>query len=241
MPRNHGHIDDRTTMHAAFTTTAVNIDGKLDDPVWQTAPAYQLNLSRDKQAEGAKLAEHGWVQLAHDDDNLYIAIRFDDSDVVSEGDSDQLHHYRLGDVAEVFLKPVAAEHYWELYLTPRGYKTVFFYPSRCHLGLPSSFEAHDVGLRVAADVQGSTGDWHDRDTGWAGEMAIAKAKLSAMGVPVTPDQPWTILIGRYNYSRYLHNVEHSMCPSLSTTNFHLVDEYAPLILGPTATVQEPVQ
>ncbi len=41
---------------------------------------------------------------------------------------------------------------------------------------------------------------------------------------------WRILIGRYNYSRYLLDKELSMTPQFSKTDYHLLDEYAILEL-----------
>jgi hypothetical protein len=224
-------------VHATYTSEPIILDGDCSEKVWQTAPIYPLARSQDQQAEGAAVNDQGYVQLAHDDNYLYVAILFEDKDVVAEGDRDQLHHYSLGDVAEVFLKPARGSWYWEMYATPLGYKTIFFYPSRGRLGLPSGFDPPDagVGFRVAAKIQGTCNDWRDRDSCWTAEVAIAKTKLSAMGIPFNSDESWTILVGRYNYSRYLANRELTMYPTLSKTDFHQHHEYASLVLDPAIT------
>jgi len=118
-------------------------------------------------------------------------------------------------------------------VTPQSHKTVFFFPGRGRLGLPSGFADSDdklAGLDVAAKTQGTCNQWRDRDTGWTGEMRISKAMLSEVGVPFDADQPWTVFLGRYNYSRYLEEAELSMSPALSKTSYHLIREYAPLVL-----------
>ncbi len=210
---------------AEYTDAPITVDGRLDEPVWQQATAYPMQLSVDRIAGGQKLQEQGSVHLAWDDDYLYVGIDFVDSDIVAEGADDQMHHYQLGDVAEVFLKPADKSWYWELYVTPHSKKTSFFFPSHGRLGLPSCFE-YKCELKVAAQVKGSLNDWQDKDPGWTAEMAVPVKDLTARGEKFGPDADWCILIGRYNYSRYLENKELSMCPSLSTTNFHLLQEYA---------------
>ncbi len=48
---------------------------------------------------------------------------------VAEGKEDQLHHYQMGDLVELFLKPEDYTWYWELYATPIGKKTNFWFPA----------------------------------------------------------------------------------------------------------------
>ncbi|MCC6683038.1 MAG: carbohydrate-binding family 9-like protein [Phycisphaeraceae bacterium] len=216
-------------IYAVWAEQPVTIDGALDDPIWQIATSYSLELSQDRSDKGATLHEDGSVKFAYDQDYLYAAFHFSDSDVVQESEKDQQHHYKTGDVAELFLKPANTSWYWELYATPNGKRTAFFFPGRGRLGLPSCFE-YQSNLRVAAEVQGSLNDWRDRDEGWTAEMAIPLAELAAMGVPLTADQPWRVFIGRYNYSRYLSRVELSMSPPLPVTDYHAIEKYASLIL-----------
>ena len=218
-------------MVAYYTETPVNIDGKLDDAIWQSAKTetYYMYLSADKEKD-AVLAEGGKIRIAWDDKYFYLACEFTDSDVVAEGDKDQLHHYQLGDLCELFLKPADKSWYWEIYMTPRNNKSVFFFPSKGYLGLPSCFEDYIFDFKVAAQVDGTLNNWHDKDKGWTGEMAIPIKELTARGETFGPDSRWRIFVGRYNYSVYFTAQELSMSPQLSKTNYHLIDEYASLIL-----------
>jgi hypothetical protein len=177
------------------------------------------------------LQEAGQVQLAWDDQYFYVGIKYCDSDIVAEGQKDQLHHYSLGDVGEVFLKPEDCSWYWELYVTPTGKKTSFWFPGRGRLGLPSCFE-YSCGLKVAAQVCGTLNHWQDRDEYWTGEIAMPIKDLTAQGAKFGPGTHWRILIARYNYSRYLATPgpELSMTPSLRAVNYHLHEDYAVLRL-----------
>lgn len=221
-----GTLDGRGTAVITQTSDAIELDGRLDEPAWSTARVYHLGLSREAVADGRSLAEPGCVRLMHDDEWLYVGISFRDSDVIAEGDRDQLHHYKLGDVAELFIKPVGRSWYWELYATPAGLKSAFFIPGRGRLPLPSNFE-YASKFRVAAVVSGSLNHWQDRDDGWAAEMAMPLSELAVDGDPVSPEE-LSVLVARYNYSRYLPGAELSTWPVLDRVDFHRYEKYAVL-------------
>jgi len=209
-------------MIARYTEIPVQVDGILDDPAWAEAVPYPLSLARDRLARGDVLREPGEVRLAWDGEYFYAGVRFVDTDVLARGQRDQMHHYQLGDVVELFLKPEEDPGYWELYATPAGRKSSFFLPEKRKL------TDRDCGLRVAARVNGSLNDSRDRDHGWTAEMAVPVASLSAPGRPFRPGARWRILVARYNHGQGLPEPELSMVPQLSRTDFHLLEEYAVL-------------
>lgn len=217
---------------ASFTPAAVRVDGLLDDPVWREAPSYALHLPLDRGGEAARPQAGGSVQLAHGQGRLYVALNFTDRDVVNEAQEDQGRLYEQGDTAEVFLKPEGARWYWELYVTPHGKKSTFWFPSQGRLGLPSNF-AYAMELEAAAHVRGTLNQWRDTDQGWTGEMAIPVRELERHG-DAFPGKGWRILISRYNYSVQLEGkgAELTAAPRLPRTDFHLLDAYAPLRLAP---------
>ncbi len=218
-------------IEALYTSTPVTLDGALDEPVWQKAKAYALSLADDRIEKGLQLQEPGEVRLAWDDKNLYLAVKFQDSDIVAEVDKDQVHHYLSGDLAELFLKPPANTWYWELYVTPHQHKTHLWFPGRGRLGLPSADE-YEMELHVAAKCDGTLNDWHDKDKAWTGEMAIPIAELTRHGDRFDPETPWRILVARYNYSRYLtcSGPELTMTPKLPITSYHHHEGYGELHL-----------
>lgn len=213
------------TMTARYTKDPVEVDGILNDQAWKTAAAYQLSLGQDRLAQGNELAELGEVRLVWDDNHLYAGIKFYDSDIVAEGKEDQMHHYELGDVVELFLKPEDQTWYWELYATPRNKKTSFWLPERGNLTVGN------CGLRVAAQCKGTLNNSKDRDRYWTAEMAIPIKNLIIADQQLAPGSKWRILVARYNYSRYLSAPELSMVPQISKTNYHLHEEYAVLDLA----------
>jgi len=216
-------------MTARYAPTPVKIDGVLDDEVWRNAAVYPLVLGKDRLELGNELAEAGEARVAWDDANVYVAVKFQDSDIVAEGQEDQLHHYKMGDLVELFLKPDDETWYWELYATPASKRTSFWFPGRGRLGLDSGWD-YQCGLRVAAKCQGTLNNWQDKDASWTAEMAMPIKDLTARGEKFGPGAKWWILVSRYNYSRYLPWKELSMTPQLSRTSYHLQEDYAVLEL-----------
>jgi hypothetical protein len=220
------------TYKAVFADSPVEIDGKPDDKIWESAPSYPLFLSEQDAEKGRPLQERGHVKFAWDEEYFYLAADFEDSDVLAQGTQDQMHHYSYGDVCELFLKPAGQSYYWELYVTPAGNKSSFFFPSKGHLGLADCYSKYIMdSLRVAADIKdGTLNSWQDRDNGWTAEMAVPVKAIEAYGCDFGAGADWTILAARYNYSRYLIPNELSMTPRLTATSYHLIDEYARLEL-----------
>jgi len=214
---------------ARHTTTPIKIDGVLDDQAWQEAAVYQLTLGKDRVKDGKVLAEPGEARIAWDDTYLYVSVKYEDSDIVAEGEEDQLHHYRMGDLAELFIKPEDETWYWELYVTPAGKKTSFWFPGRGRCGLDSGWD-YQCGLQVAAKCEGTLNKWEDKDTCWTGEMAMPIEDLTARGETFAPGAKWRIFVSRYNFSRYLPHKELSMTPQLAKTSYHRYEEYAYLEL-----------
>ena len=221
-------------MRAKYTKQPIIIDGKLDDQAWKNAKIYTLHLSKDKLEKGEALMESGEVQVAWDDHYLYLGIKFQDSNILATGDKDQIHHYRFGDLCELFLKPANEENYVELYVTPHNKKTSFYIPNQKGGG-PSQLDDLICGLKVAAYVgDGTLNKRDDHDKWWSGEMAMPVKDLEKLGEKVSSGSKWKILVARYNYLKSVgkdnDEIEYSMTPSLSKTSYHLIDEYAELHL-----------
>ena len=233
--------DSRPEAVATYVSLPVRVDGKLEEPAWHKTPAYTLVHAEEQFRRSAPdvqkffrngVVEAGKVRLLWDDKYLYAGFEFTDSDIVAEGLTDQLHHYRFGDVAELFLKPENKSWYWELYVTPSGRKTAFFFPGRGLLGLPSGFSEKIAlnGMIAAASFKGTLNNSWDKDKKWTAEMAIPLSELAMAGEKLDPKVPWLIFFGRYNYGRYLMTVEHSSFPLQKTVNYHEHYYYARLKL-----------
>ena len=218
------------------TNQAIKLDGKLDEAVWQTTPAFEL-LYADKTAtmlprEAAMVRkdkfEGARARLLYDDKYLYVGVELDDSDVLDYVNEEQYHCYRNADTFELFLSPVNGSHYWEIYSTPKANKTGFFFPAGGMLPMEEILKFSKImkGLDVASQIQGTLNSVKDKDKGWTTELRISRAELASKGVAFSPEQPWRILLARYNYSRYFYKYQGSFYPVLPAVDYHLRSYYA---------------
>jgi hypothetical protein len=223
---------------AKFAAEPIKLDGRLNEGAWANAPAYSLmrplkanfGLPESMQRTvGENLREKCTVKLLWDDNNLYVGAEAEDSDVMNEGKEDQTHLYRTGDLIEVFLKPADENYYWEIYGSANSKKTWFAFPSRGR-GTPSVLAYLPEDLKVSCAVDGTLNNWRDKDKGWTVEIMIPIKELTAKGIKFDNSANWTVLIARYNYSRFLPAAELSSFPLLSNPNFHIYEEYAKLVL-----------
>ena len=127
-------------------------------------------------------------------------------------------------------KPESDTYYWELYATPANKMTTYFIPGRGCL-MTDTLTSAPFQLKVAAQVQGTLNNWHDKDSKWSMEMAIPRKELERYGAKLEPGQAWRIFLARYNYSRYLPTKELTSYPQQAEgPNFHVLEEYGKLEL-----------
>lgn len=188
----------------------------------QFGPAYPLAFSTDRAGgpqEGAS------VRFAWDESGLFVLAELEDSVLIQKNRKDEQLHFETGDVFELFVKPQNASYYWEMYATPFGNKTTLFFPcGRDGVTTDEHLRAHSFqGLEVSSEKTFK---------GWKTQMFVPAAQLTALGAGWGDETEWTVFCGRYNYnSEDLADLELSMAPALSATSYHLVDEYARLVLN----------
>lgn len=207
----HEGLDRMTAIRAHQPVT---IDGKLDDPVWQHAPVYDMHRAAADQQENGPLAETGQVRLAWDKDFFYLAVKFFDSQIVAHGERDHVLHYEKGDLVELFLNPACSSHYWELYGTPRDKKTALFFTNR---GAPlAPDETFADGMIVAADLHGTLNDPTDTDGGWTVEIAIPWTALKDIArdraCPPEPGEWWRMNLSRVQWEHRLEDGRYMRAP-----------------------------
>ncbi len=229
----------REEVVAVATTAPLTVDGKLDEADWKNAPAYTMVHSSNQYQNsdwdiqeffGRGVVEPGTIRVLWDEKHLYVGIELTDRDLRAEDGEDQKHLYKTGDVAEVFLKPANRPWYWEIYASPLGNKTAFYYSSRGILGLPSGFQEKLPlkGLKTAVVAYGTVNDPSDHDVKWTAEIAIPRDEISHGDTKLAPNVPWLIFFGRYNYGIYLLCQENSCFPCQPMPNFHNHAGYAAL-------------
>ncbi len=187
----------KVVAEAVYTSLPIKFDGKLDDPAWKTAPGYTFHA----QIAENKIRQNGIIKFLWNDKYLYIGAELDDDDLVQNNLKDQQHHYRTGDVLEVFLRQPGDTLYWELYSTPAGNRTSFLIlGGRSMIGGDKDIVMK--GLKVASVMDGTLNNWHDKDKKWTTEMIVPISELALKGGKIKPGEVWRFFVTRINFTRY---------------------------------------
>ena len=220
-------------------TSPIKFDGKLDEEVWQSAPAYSLIYNSEVTGWGKKARdrvyadkfEKAWVKVLYDDKYLYVAGFMEDDDIISFAQADQDLLYQNADTMEAFFWPEDGMHYWEIYSTPDGFKTSLFYRSGAMAQQKGKFGSGVLmkGLEVVSQINGSLNVHTDHDKSWTTEIRIPLSELAAQGIEFSPEKRWRFLAARYNYSTRLFKRQVSCFPEQPAHNFHMRNYYSPIL------------
>ena len=206
------------------------LDGKLTHSEWQKAAVWEFAAPGDAPVQlGGILNEKGCVRALCSDQYLYIGVEMEDSDVVNQGRFHQTHLYRTGDTIELFFKPSTDTYYWEMYGSPQGLKTTFFYPSRSYVFLPES-ELPIPDFEVKTFIDGDLNNWQTVDKGWSIEFKLPLRTFEQYGAKFRSGEVWEFLIARQNYSRRLPRKELSTIPPIAEADFHFIEQYGKAII-----------
>ncbi len=147
------------------------IDGRLDDPAWQTAPWSERFVDILGDTAAAPPLETR-VKLLWDDDFLYVAADLEEPHVWGTLTERDAIIYRDDDF-EIFIDPDGDSHgYYEIEINALGTIWDLFLVKPYRDGGPavSAWDIRNVSAAVA--VNGTVNDPSDRDEGWTAELAI---------------------------------------------------------------------
>ena len=179
------------------TPSPIQIDGKLDDPAWQSAPWTTDFLDIVGAAQPAPPLRTR-IKLLWDDNNLYIAAELQEPDVkatLTQHDSMIFHDNDF----ELFLKPLpGATGYFEFEINALN-TSWDLYMNKPYQQGGKADSAWDIpGLKTAVAIQGTLNNSTDKDRGWTVEIAIPWTAFTTR-LPVTRPQIGTDW--RANFSR----------------------------------------
>ncbi len=176
----------------------VNIDGKLDDPVWQKAPWTADFVDIEGPLKPAPRYRTR-AKMLWDDDYFYVAAELEEPNVwakLTQRDTIIFHDNDF----EVFIDPDGDTHlYYELELNARNtvWDLLLIRPYRDGGPPVHGWDIH--GLKTAVHVNGTLNKPDDVDRGWTVEIAFPWAALRECAGTKTPPEPgdrW-----RVNFSR----------------------------------------
>jgi hypothetical protein len=215
----------------------VTIDGKLDEPAWQTALSTRDFVHPGNgQALPPNAPLGGSAKLRYDARALYIAVEARDGDLRGNFDraaSDP--HLWTQDAVEIMLDPDGDgdnRDYYEIQVSPQG--LVFdsqFDQYNSPRKLPDGPFGHQEwssGIERAVVLRGTLNQPSDRDEGYVVEMALPFASLTkAKRVPPKPGDEW-----RVNFYVMENNGGVAWSPILGQGNFHKASRFGRLRFGP---------
>lgn len=202
------------------------LDGKLDDPVWETAsvidnfPAFWAGTSPPaSSATRARLLWNG--------DSLYFSATLTDSELKAFGDKHNDHLWN-GDVFELFFKPsTQAPAYYEFQTNPNQAVFEVAFPRRG--GISGEFGKLPVlGMTTVVRLDGTLDKPGDLDRGWSVEGRIPWSIFQPTGGKPKPGDVWSFALCRYDYGpEGTQPILMSSAP-LTQPNFHRFEDYGKL-------------
>jgi len=176
---------------ALKTSVPVQVDGRLDDPVWAAIPA--VGPFRDNQTGSLSTLETE-ARITYDDSFVYFAFRCPDTNVWATRAKRDMHLWEE-EVVEVFVQ-ANPNHpsYIELEVNPLGAMLdIFLIDIRKPIPYASWNSAQ---LKWAVQVDGTV-DGEPGDKGWTCEIALPlEDVVTAPNLPPKPGDRWRLNLYR---------------------------------------------
>lgn len=173
------------------TSTAIKVDGKLDDPSWSKAPGTGKFTNN---SDGSAALYETEAKILYDDNYLYFSFRCVDENIWSTLKRRDAHLWEE-EVVEVFLQADPSQpSYIELEVNPLGTMLdIYLLEVRKPLRYESwNSEKLRWAVRVAGTVDGKGGDRE-----WACEMALPlEDVVTAPRRPPRPGDRWRLNLYR---------------------------------------------
>lgn len=204
-----------------ITTVPLQIDGKLDELSWQSAPWTEDFVD----IEGAKRPKPRFrthAKMLWDKDNFYIAAEMFEPHlqaVITEHDAVIFQDNDF----EVFIDPNSDNHeYFELELNALNTTWDLFMPRPYKDGSGADNSWEFSGLKSGVHLQGTLNDTSDQDTSWSVEIAIPWAAFSTHSRKVAPPlhgDKWRIDFSRVEWQFEIVDGKYKKVPKTKEDNW----------------------
>ena len=205
--------------------TAPTIDGKLDEAVWQSAASTGPFVNTMSGAAAEQVSE---AKVLWDDNNLYVAFDFKDTDIWG---ALLKHDDKLWtqEAAELFIDADGDQQtYVELQVSPRNTTFDSWLPA-----YRKNDNAWDAPIKTAVNVRGTLDKRDDKDEGWTVEMMIpletVKGRMAEMrNVPPKVGTEWRVNFFRMDMPSGKTQNACAWSPPL-VGDFHALDKFGVLV------------
>jgi hypothetical protein len=176
-----------------YTATPITVDGRLDDPAWDSAVVIHLLRNDD----GGKPRFETTARMLWDEDYLYVGYACEDSQVfatMTEHDDPLWEE----EVVEVFVDANRDEiGYVEIEVNPLNALVDLYVLNRPPYPTRPLFCWDSAGIRHAVSVDGNPHQRDSQDRSWSTEMAIPwEDFLTAPHLPPHPGDLWRVNLYR---------------------------------------------
>ena len=227
----NGGIWPSTEIEVRRAMIPVNVDGKVTDEIWSRSKYYPMVIPNDpdrlREWCNNRPYQEGTVQVAYDDNYVYVLAKLIDDDIVQYGEGGT-HLYSRGDTFEFFLQNPENGHYWEIYGSANSKFTVMFFENGGKRIFPEAIQKDDK-IKVAVTMDGTLNNSKDNDKYFIVEMAIPMSIIKSKGDVFKPGTKWNILCARYNYSKSLFDLELTCTSAMPKANWHDRKNYLPVV------------
>lgn len=190
-PAAGGQSPQPPVYEVSRTSTAIKVDGKLDDPSWSKAPGTGKFINN---SDGSSAPYETEAKILYDDNYLYFSFRCVDENIWSTLKRRDAHLWEE-EVVEVFLQADPSQpSYIELEVNPLGTMLdIYLLDVRKPLRYESwNSEKLRWAVRVAGTVDGKGGDRE-----WACEIALPlEDVVTAPRLPPRPGDRWRLNLYR---------------------------------------------
>ncbi|HEX3595271.1 MAG TPA: carbohydrate-binding family 9-like protein [Polyangiaceae bacterium] len=215
--------------------TKINVDGKLDEEAWKTAPSTGAFVDVRSGHASATSPVQGTAKLLWDDTSLYVGFDVKDKDIEGGFKKDEKDpHLWTKDTVEIMVDPDGDgdnKDYYEIQINPQNlvfdsqfdsYNT----PKKEPDG-PFGHQEWTAKLKSAVTLNGTIDKADDADEGYVVEAAIPwKSFSKAEKTPPEPGQTW-----RINLYAMENNGGVSWSPILGQGNFHRASRFGRVLFA----------
>lgn len=217
--------DGLPTYRCVWHDAKIDLDGRLDEPVWKSIEPMPLRLA----AGGKDPVQAGRAKAFWTDDHLYIAFECHDDDIwgtLTEHDA-AIHQQ---EVVEAFIDDNGDRaSYIEIEVSPRNTVLDLFILNRRESTPIQYLDAYSCpGLATAVYVDGTLDDRIDHDQLWTCEIAIPwTAFITAPHRPPAAGDVWTWNL--YRIDRPPGKAEYSAWSPPGANDFHRPDRFGRVV------------
>lgn len=171
----------------------------------------------------------GWAKK-----ELRVLAEIEDADIFNPSVGMNEYAYALGDVFEIFLRPVGQESYWEFHVTPSNQLFQLNLPdasaidkARGSRDVHQALETYKVWkplIRTKVDAMA--------DRWWVKAVIPLSELVRGDGRRFDPDERWRFSFSRYDYTRGRKEAVISSTSPHSEPNFHGLGEWGMMRLEP---------